>query len=124
MDIETLTVIVSGASGVFVLDRVLALVKALRARSVRDVPDCSIALETIKTMLQRVIDTQNSQAEAIRQICSGQGVLLDRRRNSLSPRTVELVQTYAARRRERRDMPSSDPPPMSESDRRRSRERE
>lgn len=114
MDNTLLITVISAASGVFVLDRVIALIKALRSQSSEQggLP-CAISHEQIRNQLQRLIDTQDAITDILREIASEQKVLMDRRPNSLSPKLVDLIRDLDGRRKVQREVDFTDPPPAS-----------
>lgn len=77
MDNETLTILISGASGLFVLDRTIALVKAMRNNQ-PSADTTNPSLESIKATLKRIESVQETHTDIIHRLASGQEVLLDR----------------------------------------------
>jgi len=117
MNQEIITIVVSGAGAIFVLDRAIALVKVLREHRTNGTqsPEFALIHDHIKSALDQIVDNQaritDSQdriTAVLHEIAEGLAVLMDRRPVSDRPKTAELLQLLDNRRRYPAD---SDSPP-------------
>ena len=92
MENELITGIVTIAGGLFSIDRTIALVKALRQNEKSH--DCPLDHERLKSLLERVVDSQANTIDILRELAEGQKVLLDRKPPSDRPRALEIIQAY------------------------------
>lgn len=90
---------VAAAFVIYVLDRVITLVKALRDGS-KDSDRCSVAHAQQSACLERITDTLTAQTDILRALSENQRVLLERvPRRSYTPKNMEAVRDLEESRR-------------------------
>lgn len=94
------TVAISGAGTVFVLDRLIALVKALRGSDTARSGQCDISHERLQGLVERLADNNDTLTDILREMSQGISILLDRRQSRDTPaRSVDLVRVFEERQK-------------------------